>query len=113
MRISQTIRTIAANYEGDGDISVVGLMPTGDIIQMVIDDFEGVDYIWPGCSFLPYGGIYYNRLIIGLADVRDAVAAGQLKDLADSIKAGDDYWDDDYSQGCESIANHCESYPYN
>lgn len=105
MTILQTIRTIASNYIGDGSIDCVGLMGSGDIVDMQIEQFEGHDYVWPGCRFLPYGGIYYNRLIIGLADVADDKASGQLKDLADSIKAGDDYGDDDWIEGCDSISN--------
>jgi hypothetical protein len=99
MRISQTVQTIAENYEGDGEISVIGLMPTGDIIQMVIDRFEGVDYVWPGYKFLPYGGIYYNRIIVAVADYDDETATSQIKELADSIKAGEDeYGEDEYGE---------------
>ena len=114
--ICQSIASIIGNYlpDAEGIIEVAGLTESGDVIHMIIHTFDdGQDYIWPGFNFLPYGGIYYNRLILGIADSTDKVSVDKLKDLACSIKLGDDYGDDDWIVGCDSIADHCEAYPYN
>ena len=42
----------------------------------------------------------------------------RMADLADFLSDQeeddcDDFWEPDWVTGCDSVANHCESYPYN
>ena len=70
MSILQTITEIDAQFPADPDgvIDVTGTLPDGRKVDLwIVNDGTG-PVIIPGASFLPYGGIYYNPILISVEE---------------------------------------------
>ncbi len=58
LSISATVTAIDSAYEPD---------PYGEIDLLIVNTGDGA-YVYPGASFLPYGGIYYNPLLTSIQE---------------------------------------------
>lgn len=67
--IAAAIAEIDASFEPmpDGVIDATGITVTGQTIDLwVANDGTTGPLVWPGASFLPYGGVYYNPLLASI-----------------------------------------------
>lgn len=68
MTILETITAIDSAYEPDpvGMIDAIGTGAAGRAIDLwIVNEGDG-PLIYPGASFLPYGGVYYNPLLVSI-----------------------------------------------
>ena len=70
MTILNTIKEIDASYAPDPDasIDVIGVMSDGREVQFYLENKGDGPVLYPGAWFLPYGGIYYNPLIVSVRE---------------------------------------------
>lgn len=70
MNILETITAIDAAYEPDptAGIDVIGTTADGRTVDLWITNDGSGPVIEPGASFLPYGGIYYNPLLVSIRE---------------------------------------------
>ena len=68
MNILETITAIDSAYEPDpaGVIDATGITADGRTVDLWITNDGSGAVIEPGASFLPYGGIYYNPLLVSI-----------------------------------------------
>lgn len=65
MTISETIARIDDLFEPDPSaiINVTGTTISGNKVDLWVDNDGSGPLVWPGASFLPYGGIVYVPLL--------------------------------------------------
>ncbi len=70
LSISATVTAIDSAYEPDpyGEIDIIGTDVNGREIDLLIVNTGDGAYVYPGASFLPYGGIYYNPLLTSIQE---------------------------------------------
>ena len=70
MSILQTIIQLDSEYDDEGVvIDVFGTLPDGREVDLWIHkDEDGQPRLYPGASFLPYYGIYFNPLIVSIRE---------------------------------------------
>ena len=70
MNILESIITIDNGYEPDPacTIDAIGQTADGRAIDCEIHNDGTGPLIYPGSSFLPYGGIYYNPLLVSVTE---------------------------------------------
>lgn len=70
MTIRETIAAIDSAYEPDpcGMIDATGTDAAGRAVDLwIVNEGDGAGpLIYPGASFLPYGGVYYNPLLVSI-----------------------------------------------
>jgi len=69
MTILETITTIDDGFEPDPTcmIDAIGTTADGREVDLWIHNDGAGPLIHPGSSFLPYGGVYYNPLLVSIA----------------------------------------------
>ena len=70
MNILETITAIDAQFEPDptAGIDAIGTTADGRTVDLWITNDGSGPVIEPGASFLPYGGIYYNPLLVSIRE---------------------------------------------
>ena len=70
MTIHESILTIDAGFEPDpcGMIDAIGTTASGLKVDLEIHNDGTGPLVWPGSKFLPYGGIYFNPLLVSVTD---------------------------------------------
>ena len=70
MNILETIQTIDNGYEPDSAcfIDLIGTTANGRTMDLWIHNDGTGPLIYPGSSFLPYGGIYFNPLLVSVTE---------------------------------------------
>jgi hypothetical protein len=68
MTILETITTIDNGFAPDpyGVIDAIGTTADGRVVDLWIANEGDGPLIHPGASFLPYGGVYYNPLLVSI-----------------------------------------------
>lgn len=71
--IAESVQLIDASFEPmpDGVIDATGVTLDGQTIDLWIANDGAGPLIWPGASFLPYGGVYYNPLLASIRATDD------------------------------------------
>ena len=69
MTILETITAIDNGFAPDpyGVIDAIGTDADGRAVDLWIHNDGNGPLIHPGASFLPYGGVYYNPLLVSIA----------------------------------------------
>jgi hypothetical protein len=70
MSIHNAIRTIDTSFEPDpaGMIDAIGTTADGRAVDLWIYNDGNGPLLFPGASFLPYGGVYYNPLLVSVKE---------------------------------------------
>jgi hypothetical protein len=70
VNIHNAITTIDAGFEPDpcGMIDVIGTTADGRAVDLWITNDGSGPVIHPGASFLPYGGVYFNPLLVSVTE---------------------------------------------
>jgi hypothetical protein len=70
MNIQNAITTIDAGFEPDpaGMIDAIGITADGRKVDLWIHNDGSGPLIHPGASFLPYGGVYFNPLLVSVTE---------------------------------------------
>ena len=70
MNILESISTIDNSYEPDATamIDALGTTADGRAVDLWIHNDGTGQLIYPGASFLPYGGIYFNPLLVSVTE---------------------------------------------
>ena len=70
MTILETITAIDSAYEPDpaGMIDVIGTTAAGLKVDLEIHNDGTGPLLFPGSKFLPYGGVYFNPLLVSVTE---------------------------------------------
>ena len=70
MTILEIITAIDSAYEPDpcGMIDAIGSTADGRMVDLEIHNDGTGPLLFPGSKFLPYGGVYYNPLLVSVTE---------------------------------------------